>query len=247
MLLLAIAFAAGIAAGDAELARVAVWQALCVKAAALGALARGPRARTACAVAVAFAAGALLLAERRAAAWWPSAEARVEAVVEARVAASAERGDQAVVDLARRAARGRRGRGAAASACASTSRSPERSPLARAVAGRRGARAGAPPPARLARFDPGSRGSGGATAPGGDRRDGKPRASRARLARGARRAAPLRRGVPLAPRGGDARARSAGRGPRGARSRSARARGCPSPTPRRCAPPGSVISSPSRG
>ena len=99
MLLLAIAFAAGIAAGDAELARVAIWQALCVKAAALGALARRPRARTACAVAVAFAAGALLLAERRAAAWWPSAEARVEAVVEARVAASALRGDQAVVDL----------------------------------------------------------------------------------------------------------------------------------------------------
>ena len=96
---LALAFAAGIVVGDAEWLGVVALQVLCVKAAALAALWREPRARCAGAIAVAFAAGALLLAERRAEARWPAERARVEAVVAARVAASAVRGDRAVVDL----------------------------------------------------------------------------------------------------------------------------------------------------
>jgi competence protein ComEC len=101
---LALAYACGIAAGDAEHLAVVPAQLLLVQSVLLGTLARDPRLRVGAATAVAFAAGALAMAERREAARWTSAQSVLEVALEARVASQSARAGalSLVLDGARR-------------------------------------------------------------------------------------------------------------------------------------------------
>jgi competence protein ComEC len=78
---------------------VAAAQVALVQALVVGVAVRKPALRGACALLAVFAAGALAMAERREAARWTLAAARIEATIDGRVAARAPRSDSIAVDL----------------------------------------------------------------------------------------------------------------------------------------------------
>lgn len=98
--MLAAALAAGILAADRGLLGVVAGQVLALQSLLLGlAVRQRPALRLACAALALSGAGAHALALRREEAYWPAAVARVEAIVEARVASLVRRGDAAFAVL----------------------------------------------------------------------------------------------------------------------------------------------------